>query len=79
MNGRDDFRHRSHADVLTVGEFIEFVRNGTPTDTSPLSARDAVAAGVAGAESIRSGGRPVHVPEIDAAVRAYFERNQTPE
>lgn len=64
------------ADVLTVGEFVEFVRAGAPTDTSPLSARDAVAAGVAGAESIRSGGRPVHVPEVPPEIRSYFEGNQ---
>lgn len=64
------------ADVLTVGEFVEFVRTGAPTDTSPLSARDAVAAGVAGAESIRSGGRPVHVPEVPPEIRSYFEGNQ---
>ncbi|WP_229749880.1 Gfo/Idh/MocA family protein [Flexivirga endophytica] len=74
-----DANGHGDADVLTVGEFVEFVRNGTPTDTSPLSARDAVAAGVAGAESIRSGSRPVHVPEIAPDVRSYFERNQTSE
>ncbi len=71
-----DAHGHGDADVLTVGEFIEFVRSGTPTDTSPLSARDAVAAGVAGAESIRSGSRPVHVPEVDPDTRTYFERNQ---
>ncbi|WP_446667004.1 Gfo/Idh/MocA family protein [Flexivirga sp. B27] len=72
-----DANGHGDADVLTVGEFVGFVRNGTPTDTSPLSARDAVAAGIAGAESIRSGSRPVHVPELEPAVRAYFEHHQS--
>lgn len=71
-----DANGHGDADQLTVGEFIEFVRAGSPTDTSPLSARDSVAAGVAGAESLRSGSKPVHVAEVGADVRSYFENNQ---
>src|SRR5699024_3323495 len=57
------------ADALTVAEFVAFVRDGSPADTSPLSARDAVAAGVAGTESIRHGSRPVTVPRIPKQLR----------
>lgn len=64
------------ADALTVAEFVNFVRTGSPTDTSPLSARDAVAAGVAGTESIRSGSTPVQVPEVPPELRTYFQQHQ---
>ncbi|TWE11713.1 Gfo/Idh/MocA family protein [Rudaeicoccus suwonensis] len=65
------------ADQLTVAEFVDFARTGSPTATSPLSARDAVAAGIAGTESIRNGSRPVRVPVVDDDVRAYFTAGQT--
>lgn len=64
------------ADPLTVAEFCEFVRSGAPTDTSPVAARDAVATGVAGAVSLRSGSSPQHVPEVPADLAAYFAGHQ---
>ncbi|MFD6699659.1 MULTISPECIES: Gfo/Idh/MocA family protein [unclassified Microbacterium] len=90
-NARSDYLEKGHvrypiedggdgghggADPLTVGEFVAFVRNGTPTDTNPLAARDAVAAGIAGALSIRSGSRPQQIPVIADEVRQYFTDHQ---
>jgi predicted dehydrogenase len=49
------------ADEATVGEFLRFLREGGSTDTSPVAARMAVAAGVAATQSVRSGGMPVDV------------------
>ena len=49
-------------------EFVRFARYGGPTDTSPVGAREAVAAGCAGAESLRAGGIPVAVPPPNADV-----------
>jgi predicted dehydrogenase len=60
------------ADPRIVGEFLRYVREGGNTETSPVAARYAVAAGCAGAESLRSGSVPVRVPDVDPAAAAYF-------
>ena len=67
----------SDADVLTITEFISFVREGTVTDTSPLGAWYAVAAGIQAAASLRDGSTPRTVPELDPELVTYFTRNQT--
>jgi predicted dehydrogenase len=61
------------ADPRIVGEFLRFVREGGKTNTSPLAARYSVAAGCAGAHSLRNGGIPVEVPRADPAIAPYFE------
>ena len=50
--------------------------DGGATDVSPISARDAVAAGVLATRSLRSGSVPFDVPELDAELAAYFHRGQ---
>ncbi|MDT8915973.1 Gfo/Idh/MocA family oxidoreductase [Amycolatopsis sp. PS_44_ISF1] len=60
------------ADAALVTEFLRFVAEGGAIETSPVAAREAVAAGVAATESLRSGGRPVEVPPVDPAVLRYF-------
>jgi len=52
------------ADSLIMEEFLRYVREGGETDTSPVAARMAVAAGVAATESLRSGSKPVDVPGV---------------
>ncbi|MFC8596950.1 ROK family protein [Isoptericola sp. NPDC057191] len=64
------------ADPLTVAEFVEFVRRGTPTDTSPVAARDAVAAGVGGALSIRADSTPFEIPQLPAELLDYYAAHQ---
>jgi predicted dehydrogenase len=69
------------ADELLMAEFIRFARFGGLTDTSPVAAREAVAVGCAGAQSLRSGGVPVAVPALAASLVEYFargQRNDTP-
>lgn len=61
------------ADPAIVSEFLEFVRNGVRTKTSPVAARYSVAAGVAATESLRNGSVAVEIPALDAAVAAYFD------
>ena len=56
----------SDADQLTVNEFINFVVNDSPTDTSPLGAWYAVAAGILATESLRNGSTPRRVPSLRA-------------
>ena len=64
------------ADQHLVAEFLRFAAHGGPTETSPLAAREAVAAGVAGTVSMRSGGSPVAVPELDPGLVDYFSAHQ---
>lgn len=64
------------ADVLTIGEFIRFVRDDAPTDTSPLGAWYAVAAGIQATDSLRHGSTPRRVPALEPELVAYFQANQ---
>ena len=73
---RGDAGGHGDADVNTMDEFIRFVVDGDVTDTTPLGAREAVAAGVAATTSLRGGNVPVDVPRVRAEIAEYFERNQ---
>src|SRR5699024_1150313 len=64
------------ADPNLVGEFLRFARDGGRTDVSAIAAREAVATGCAGADSVRSGGGMVEVPEVPADLRTYFDGGQ---
>ncbi|MFD6177322.1 MULTISPECIES: ROK family protein [unclassified Isoptericola] len=90
-NARSDYLEKGHvrypiedggdgghggADPLTVAEFVEFVRRGTPTDTSPVAARDAVAAGIGGALSIRSDSAPFEIPRLPEELLDYYAAHQ---
>ncbi|MFJ2395776.1 MULTISPECIES: Gfo/Idh/MocA family protein [unclassified Streptomyces] len=66
------------ADPLLIDEFLRFVREGGRTDTSPVAARMAVAAGFRATESLRDGGTAREVPALDPELVAYFERGQVP-
>lgn len=68
--GHDD------ADALTVAEFLEFVRHGASTDTSPLGAWQSVAAGIQATESLRDGSTPRTVPDLPVELVEYFNANQ---
>ncbi|KQR39569.1 Gfo/Idh/MocA family protein [Microbacterium sp. Leaf159] len=64
------------ADALLVAEFLRFVRDGGVTETSPVAAREAVAAGILATESLRGDGSAITIPALDADLVAYFERGQ---
>ncbi len=64
------------ADQALVTEFLRFAAAGGPTDTSPVAAREAVAAGVAATTSLRSGSAPVPVPELPPDLVGYFAAHQ---
>ncbi|CAL9331959.1 Inositol 2-dehydrogenase_D-chiro-inositol 3-dehydrogenase [Streptomyces sp. enrichment culture] len=64
------------ADGAIVAEFLRFAARGGATDTSPVAAREAVAAGLAATTSLRSGGTPVDVPALDPSTAAYFAAHQ---
>jgi predicted dehydrogenase len=60
------------ADAPMISEFVRFVRDREPTLTSPVAARQAVAAGCAATESLRSGDIPIEVPPLSQDLVAYF-------
>ncbi len=60
------------ADTQIVAEFLRYVREGGEINTSPLAARYSVAAGCAATESLRRGGIPVQVPDVNPELAAYF-------
>ena len=64
------------ADPLLMAEFVRFAREGGPTMTSPVAAREAVAAAVCATSSLRSGGGAVEVPPLAADVAAWFAAGQ---
>ncbi|WP_410790267.1 Gfo/Idh/MocA family protein [Kribbella sp. C-35] len=69
--------HHGGADPHLVAEFVNFVRDGGATLTSPVAARAAVAAGYAATQSLRANGVPQDVPALDPALVAYFDNGQT--
>lgn len=64
------------ADAELVSEFLRFVAEGGRTDTSPVAAREAVAAGAAATHSLRHGAQPVDIVPLDIALEDYFDRGQ---
>ncbi|MGH3756441.1 Gfo/Idh/MocA family protein [Actinophytocola sp.] len=64
------------ADVRIMSEFLGFVRDGGPTLTSPVAARDAVAAGCAATASLRAGGSPATVRPTPPEVAEWFADGQ---
>ncbi len=62
------------ADPRIVAEFVRFARDGGATMTSPVAARQSVAAGCMATQSLRAGGIPLDIPRLDPALVAYFER-----
>lgn len=71
-----DANGHGDADVLTVTEFIRFVRSGARTDTSPLGAWYAVAAGIQATDSLRHGSTPRQIPSLPGEIVTYFLNNQ---
>lgn len=64
------------ADPALLSEFLRFVREGIPTETSPVAAREAVAAASLATESMRGNGSAVEVPALPAEMRTYFDQGQ---
>jgi len=64
------------ADAALVAEFLRFARDGGGTETSPVAAREAVAAGVAATQSLRGGSMPVEVSRLDEGLVSYFASGQ---
>jgi predicted dehydrogenase len=66
-----DTGHRG-ADRAVVEEFLQYARHGGETVTSPIAARDAVAAGYAATMSLRTDGSVVHITPAAPEVVSHF-------
>ncbi|XAS69425.1 Gfo/Idh/MocA family oxidoreductase [Micrococcaceae bacterium Sec5.7] len=64
------------ADSKLIAEFLDFAKNGGMTQTNPVAARQAVAAGLLAAESLRSDGSAREVPALPAQWVEYFNTGQ---
>jgi predicted dehydrogenase len=63
------------ADPRIVAEFLRFVSEGGPTNTSPIAARFSVAAGCAATTSMRSGAMPQTVADVPIEWWRYFNED----
>jgi predicted dehydrogenase len=63
------------ADPLIMAEFVRFARAGGRTDTSPIAARESVAAGCRATASLRHGGVPLKVPAPPPALLRWFNES----
>ncbi len=64
------------SDPAIVQTFVDFVRFGVKTNTSPVAARNSVAAGVMGHDSMRGDGGRRDIPQLPKNVIEYFENGQ---
>ncbi len=64
------------SDPDIVDSFLHFVRDGIRTRTSPVAARQAVAVGVMGHKSMRTGGAMQPIPPLPPQWLDYFENGQ---
>ncbi|MFJ9421935.1 Gfo/Idh/MocA family protein [Streptomyces sp. NPDC101249] len=64
------------ADRALVEEFLRFAASGGATETSPVAAREAVAAAASATASLRAHGARVDVPALDPVLVTYFARHQ---
>lgn len=55
-----------------MAEFIRYVREDGKISTSPIAARNSVAAGCLATHSLRNGGIPMEVPKVPEEITAYF-------
>ena len=83
-NGRSDIIYRfearegSHggADQDIVNNFVSFLKGESAPPISPVAARNAVAVGVLGHESMRSFNEAKDIPPVPKDLYEYFEKGQ---
>lgn len=73
----DDSGHGG-ADPRMIAEFLRFARDGGPTQTSPVAARQAVAAALTATASLRSDSSALPIPPLEPSLVSYFDAGQPP-
>jgi len=64
------------SDPAIVSNFVNFVKKDATSNTSPIAARNSVAVGVLGHESMRNGNIPKDIPELPQYLLDYFANGQ---
>lgn len=64
------------ADTLMIAEFLRFAAEGGPTRTSPVAARQAVAAALLATDSIRGDNACLPIPALDPDLVQYYDDGQ---
>ncbi|PCJ57502.1 MAG: oxidoreductase [Planctomycetota bacterium] len=64
------------SDPKIVKEFIDFIKEGIQTNTSPVAARNSVAVGCLATESLRGDGGLKIIPDLNPELISYFDNNQ---
>ncbi|WAH98291.1 Gfo/Idh/MocA family protein [Arthrobacter sp. MMS18-M83] len=73
---RDGEGGHGGADPRLIAEFLRFAAEGGQTQTNPIAARQAVAAGVLATESLRGDGSAREIPALPQDLVEYFEAGQ---
>ena len=73
---RHDGKDHGGSDHLICRAFVDFLQEGKNPGADPIDARMAVATGVAGHESMRSGNRPVKIVFPPESLVEYFKNGQ---
>ncbi|MCX2749736.1 Gfo/Idh/MocA family oxidoreductase [Arthrobacter sp. MI7-26] len=73
---RDGEGGHGGADPRLIAEFLRFAAEGGQTQTNPIAARQAVAAGVLATESLRGDGSALEIPALPQDLVEYFEAGQ---
>ncbi|UKA64003.1 Gfo/Idh/MocA family protein [Arthrobacter sp. FW306-04-A] len=73
---RDGEGGHGGADPRLIAEFLRFAAEGGQTETNPIAARQAVAAGVLATESLRGDGSAREIPSLRQDLVDYFEAGQ---
>lgn len=63
------------ADPAIVAEFVRYIREGGSIHTSPVAARNSVAAGYQATMSLRDDGMPRDIEPLDPELIAYFDKD----
>jgi predicted dehydrogenase len=64
------------ADPAIINEFLRFLRYRGIASTSPVAAREAVAAGYSATMSLRNGAKAIEIQPLDPSLVEYFEGGQ---
>ncbi len=74
INGSEDAH--GGADIRIVEAFFDFLEGKRPANPSPIAARNAVAVGIMGHQSMRDNSTPRDIPGLPEHIKAYFDAGQ---
>jgi predicted dehydrogenase len=73
---KGDKKQHGGADPIIIDSFLAFARDGIIPNVNPVDARNAVAVGSLGHESMRNSCKPMELPSLALDIIEYFEKGQ---